>query len=95
MPDNDVCVPSDPESHKASVTYRIAADAHPDVLLRIAGILLLANEAPWSVSLQASGSEEVLVEVALRDIPADLVDMIRRKLTQRSCVIHVETRPWP
>jgi hypothetical protein len=95
MLDNYICGPSGPESHKTSVAYRIAADAHPDVLLRIAGILMVANKAPSSVSLQSSDSEGVLIEIALREIPSDLVESIRRKLTQLSCVIHVETRSWP
>ena len=95
MLDNYICGPSGPESHKTSVAYRIVADAHPDVLLRVSGALIVANKAPWSVSLQSSALEEVLIEITLREIPADLVELIRRKLAQLSCVVQVETRSWP
>jgi hypothetical protein len=95
MLDNSICGPSGSESHTISVAYRIAASAHPDVLLRIAGIVASANKAPWRVSLHSSGLEEVLIEIALHDIPAALVDMIRRKLAHLSCVSQVETRSWP
>ena len=78
-----------------SVAYRISADAHPDVLARIATILNIANRVPWSVSLRESAPEEVLTEAVLREIPAALADMIRRKLLQLTCVIDVEMELWP
>jgi len=87
--------PSGPESPVVSVTYRISADAHPDVLLRIAAVLNYANRAPWSLSMQMSGLEEVLIQTALRDIPASMAEMLRRKLTQLTCVVSVDLRPWP
>jgi hypothetical protein len=64
-------------------------------LVRVAGIFVLANKAPWSVSLHSSGSERVVIEIALREIPASLVEVIRRELAQLSCVTQVETRAWP
>lgn len=87
--------PSGPESPVVSVTYCISADAQPDVLLRIAGVLNFANQAPWNLSMRVSGVEEVMIETALRDVTAVLADMIRRKLTQLTCVVSVEMRPWP
>ena len=87
--------PSGPESPVVSVVYRINADAQPDVLLRIAGGLNFANQAPWSLSMRASGVEQVMLETSLRDVPAVLADMIRRKLMQLTCVISVDMRPWP
>jgi hypothetical protein len=85
--------PSGPKSPLVCVTYRIRADAHPDVLLRIAGVLNYANRAPWSLTMRASGAEQVLIDTVLRDVPALMADMIRRKLTQLTCVISVEIRP--
>jgi hypothetical protein len=82
--------PSGPQSPIVSVTFRISADAHPDVLLRIAGVLNYANCAPWSLSMRSSGHEEVLIETALRDISATLAEVLRRKLMQLTCVIAVE-----
>jgi hypothetical protein len=87
--------PSGPESPVVSVLYRIDADAQPDVLLRIAGVLNFANQAPWTFCMQNSGVEEVTVETSLRDVSAVLADMIRRKLTQLTCVIKVEMHPRP
>src|ERR1700722_1775965 len=78
-----------------SVTYRVRADAQPDVLLRVAGVLNFANQAPWNLSMRVSGVEEVTVETSLRHVPTVLADMIRRKLMQLTCVISVEMRPWP
>jgi hypothetical protein len=87
--------PEGPESPVVSVAYRISADAHPDVLLRIAGTLNFANQAPWKFSMRSSGVEEVIIETSLRAVPAVLADMIRRKLMQLTCVISVDMRPWP
>src|ERR1700686_1765497 len=86
--------PSGPECPAISVTYRISADAHPDVLLRIAGVLNYANQAPWSLSMRVSDPEEALVETALRNIPAALAELIRRKLMQLTCIVSVEMRLW-
>jgi hypothetical protein len=87
--------PDGPESPVVSVAYRINADAHPDVLLRIAAALNFANQAPGNLSMRLSGIEQVIIETSLRAVPAILADMIRRKLMQLTCVISVEMRPWP
>jgi hypothetical protein len=77
-----------------SVCFQIAADAQPDVLLRVSIVLNFANRVPWSLSLRTPNSEEVLIEAVLRDVPAVLADMICRKLTQLTCVTWVEMRAW-
>jgi hypothetical protein len=87
--------PSGPESPAVSITYRICADAQPDVLLRVAGVLNFANQAPYNLTMRSSGVEEVTIESSLRAVPALLADMIRRKLMQLTCVVSVEMRPWP
>lgn len=87
--------PSGPQSPIVSATYIISADAQPDVLLRIAGALNFANQAPWSLSMQASGVEEVMIETSLRHVPAVMAELIRRKLMQLTCVISVEMRAGP
>lgn len=87
--------PDGPESPVVSVAYRISADTHPDVLLRIAGTLNFANQAPSTFSMRLSGVEQVIIETSLPAVPALLADMIRRKLMQLTCVISVEMRPGP
>jgi hypothetical protein len=87
--------PSGPQSPVVSVTYRISADAQPDVLLRIAGALNFANQAPWSLTMRVSGVEEVMIETSLRHVPAVMSELIRRKLMQLTCIISVEMRLWP
>jgi hypothetical protein len=87
--------PSGPESPIVSVRYRISADAHPDVLLRIAGALNYANRAPWNLTMRASGAEQVLIDTALRDVIAVMADMIRRKSMQLTSIVSVEMRRWP
>jgi hypothetical protein len=93
--DDYVRGPDGPASPLTSVGIRIAADAHPDVLPRIASVLSFANKAPSSVSLRTVGDEQVLIEAALCDVPSSLADLIRRKLLQLTCVIEVEMQPLP
>jgi len=78
-----------------SVEIRIAADAQPDVLPRVAHVLSLANKAPWGLSLLTVTPEQVLIEAVLSDVPAVLTELIRRKLLQLTCVIDVEMLTFP
>ena len=79
----------------AGVCYEIAADAHFDVLLRVAVVLNFANRAPRSFILRTPNPEEVQIEAVLQDIPMVLADMICRKLSQLTCTIGVEMRACP
>jgi len=92
--DDYVRGPDGPPSPLISVEIRIAADAQPDALSRIAGALSLANKAPWGVSLLTVADEQLLIEAVLCDISAAISDLIRRKLLQLTCVIDVEMQSF-
>ncbi len=75
-----------------SFIYRIVADADPDVLLRTASQLLLANRAPYRVAMSPSKGDSVIIDAELRDISELVAESIRRKLRQLTCVASVHMR---
>ena len=72
-----------------SVAIHVTADADADALARIANVILLANVPPWRVLLYTEGAE-VRVDIELRDIEESVVERIRRKLMQLTCVTALE-----
>jgi hypothetical protein len=73
------------------ITIHVTADASADTLARIANVVLLANVLPSRVSLQTQG-DEVRLQIELRDVEASVVERIRRKLMQLTCVMALELR---
>ena len=71
-------------------TFRILADAEPDVLLRVASQLLLSNVAPYAVAMSHVQPGSVHIDAELRGISASMAESIRRKLSQLSCTLTVE-----
>lgn len=69
----------------------VTADACADTLARIANVILVTNAAPWRVSLCTEG-DELCLEIELRHIEAPVIERIRRKLTQLTCVSTLELR---
>jgi hypothetical protein len=70
-------------------TYSISADPDPDVLLRIAGVFLLANVSPRRVSLERGQGDRIIVMAEMSDITAATADSIGRKLEQLTCLASV------
>ena len=68
---------------------RILADAYPDVLARIANVLLLTNSAPRDVLLHTEASGMITVQVVLTDAFPDVVRRIATKLRQLIMVTQV------
>lgn len=69
----------------------VHADADPDVLLRVAVQLNLANRAPTTFHL-CSQEDEVIIETELVGVADTLIDMICRKLAQLTCVREVKSK---
>jgi hypothetical protein len=69
--------------------YTIVADTEPDVLARVANLFNLANLAPLSVNLQRKSDELVHISVEIGPIRSTSAELIRRKLTQLTCVTDV------
>jgi hypothetical protein len=89
---NDVCAGDADRSAPDSVTafvYVILADSDPDVLVRVASLLLLSNRLPFSVGLVRLVGDLVQIRAELRSISAATAESIRRKLVQLSCVADV------
>lgn len=71
------------------VVYTIEADAQPDVLGRVANLLNLANLAPQLVHLQRKSDEILTISVEIGPITNTSAELIRRKMTQLTCVTEV------
>jgi hypothetical protein len=70
--------------------FSIEAEAHPNVLARVAGIFDIANVAPRSANLRRESSERVKISIGIELANAFTADMIRRKLEQLTCTLSVE-----
>jgi hypothetical protein len=68
--------------------FRIECDAEPDALIRVCNQLNFANAVPWRLEL-VTADAALLIDVELRDVGAGLVEFIRRKLLQQTCVTRV------
>jgi hypothetical protein len=68
----------------------VAADAEPDVLARVANVLTIANLAPRRANLEKHGNDTVSIELEVGPIGHTTADMIRRKLSQLTCVTGVK-----
>lgn len=72
-----------------SVRISIRAEAHPDILLRIAAPLNLFNAAPHEVHMRAQPDSTVRVDITMRQCSKFAVDRVCRKLAQLTCVLDV------
>ena len=68
--------------------FRIECDTEPDALIRVCNQLNFANAVPWRLEL-VTAEAGLLIDVELRDVGAGLVEFIRRKLLQQTCVTRV------
>jgi|SRR5580658_4713524 hypothetical protein len=71
----------------------VQADAYPDVLARIANVLLLTNTAPRDVLLHTDAGGQVSVQIVILDIVPDVARRVATKLRQLIMVtdVRVET----
>jgi hypothetical protein len=60
----------------------IQADGYPDVLARIANVLLLTNSAPNGVHLQTEVSGLITIRVVITDTVPDVIRRVATKLRQ-------------
>lgn len=79
-----------PGNGYVSVVFVIMADADPDVLYRVAGLLRLGNVAPTRTVLRTCAAGVVDIRVELRAFPAVAIEVVRRKLYQLSTVRRAE-----
>lgn len=75
---------------RSDVLFVVQADADPDALARIAGVISLANLAPTSGSILTGPSGRLTVSLEVRGVAATAGDLIRRKLLQLTCVTAAE-----
>ena len=88
--DEDLLLGAEMQGLTQAFTFRILADADPDVLLRVASQLLLSNVAPYKVALQRIAPASVQIDAALRGITWNMAESIRRKLSQLTCADRVD-----
>ena len=71
-------------------SFRVEADAEPDILSRVANQFNLANVVPARASFARYGADLVRIEVEMHGVSAAIADLIGRKLAQLSSVRSVE-----
>lgn len=72
-----------------SVRLSMVADAHPDVLLRVAATLNVLNAAPRAFRLESGEDETVVICVALDGCSEQQAEYVSRKLSQLTCAVTV------
>jgi hypothetical protein len=82
-------------AERVDVLFRIEADPDPDALFRIAGIVSLANCAPHGGRIGATASGKLEIALELRAVPVTTRELIRRKLSQLTCVTHADAYALP
>lgn len=75
--------------HAAPSIIRVRADAHADVLFRIAAQLNLLNCSPIRFVLEQGAEDDVLVEVHIAGCTDTSIGLMCRKIERLTCVYEV------
>jgi hypothetical protein len=88
----DLRVPEGAKGNRGAATFEVIADAHADVLVRVAAALNLLNVAPRVFHLELRPDEGTTAVRALVDCAEPQAELIARKLQQITSVRDVVMR---
>lgn len=85
--DNDQMRNRDSDARKGCVRFCVEADAAPDSLARIIGILAMSNLTPSVIRSDLKSGERMLITAQFDRLSPVTAEFLRRKVQQLTCVI--------
>jgi hypothetical protein len=82
-----------PPRHGSAVLFIVHADADPDSLSRISGIIAMSNLPPHSASVVSGPVGQLDISIEVRGCGEATAEFLRRKLEQLTCVASATTVP--
>lgn len=85
--DNDQMRNRDSDAREDCIRFCVEADAAPDSLARIIGILAMSNLAPSVMHSDLKSGERMLITAQFDRLSPVTAEFLRRKVQQLTCVI--------